>query len=222
MCEAGEDLIGEGDLEGVDPNDELFATKPRRTRKMFAYDWSEGFVSPFLPSPDGLGERMLDAQGVDAETLVCDLGSGEGDLMVEAVKRGAHAVGFELSGELNLTATRRLQEHVGSSFELFQRDFLSPDLDLEVELKGMLRSRPSCKKLVLVMFLLPEALVKLLPALKRCFPMCSALLTVRWPLPIEDSQPVEGRSMIAFPPPPCNNGHGDGYWMYTPRASQDQ
>lgn len=27
------------DMEGIDPNDELFATKPIKPRRMYAYDW---------------------------------------------------------------------------------------------------------------------------------------------------------------------------------------
>jgi hypothetical protein len=29
----------EEDWEGIDPNDELFATKPIKPRRMYAYDW---------------------------------------------------------------------------------------------------------------------------------------------------------------------------------------
>eukprot|EP00961_Rhodomonas_salina_P053658 719785-Rhodomonas_salina.4 len=42
----------EEDNEGIDPDDELYAVKPRRARKMFAYDWASGYVSPFKPTPE--------------------------------------------------------------------------------------------------------------------------------------------------------------------------
>ena len=202
---------GGEDLEGIDPDDELYSTAPRRTRKMFAFEWSEGYVSPFLASPDGLGERMLAGEGVDERTVVCDLGSGEGDLLVAAAAMGAHAVGFELDEKLNEKARLKLE---GSSYEILRQDFLSPDLDLHGMLQRILQSRPSANRLVLVMYLLPEALIKLAPTLERTFPLCSAMLTVRWPLPND----WQGEAVVdkTFPPSPINNGTADGYWVYRP------
>lgn len=216
--EDGKQEYEEEDLEGIDPEDELYATKPTRARKMIAFGWSEGYVSPFLPSPDGLGDRMLSAEGVDAGTIVVDLGSGEGDLLIAATRRGAHAVGFELGEALNETARQRLD---GSSFEIIRTDFLSPDLELDAELRRMLGERPSATKLVLAMYLLPDALVKLMPTLRRCFPLCYALVTVKWPLPTDEaaqkagtSGSGEGWQNYVFPPTPANDGAADGYWAY--------
>jgi len=47
------------DLEGVDPNDELYATAPTRPRRLISFDWAAGFVSPFRSTDDERADEIM-------------------------------------------------------------------------------------------------------------------------------------------------------------------
>lgn len=66
-------------------------------------------VAPFVPTPMGVVEKMLDLAKVTAADVVYDLGSGDGRIvMMAAEKYGAKAVGVELDEDL----ARESQEEV--------------------------------------------------------------------------------------------------------------
>jgi len=56
----------EEDLEGIDPNDELYAVAPMRARKMISFDWGAGYVSPFRPTDDQRAEAIMSCAGASS------------------------------------------------------------------------------------------------------------------------------------------------------------
>jgi ubiquinone/menaquinone biosynthesis C-methylase UbiE len=68
-------------------------------------------LAPYIPTPQILVERMLEAGGVKPGDVVYDLGSGDGRIVITAAQQfGARGVGVELSPELCRTAQKRIKE----------------------------------------------------------------------------------------------------------------
>lgn len=64
----------------------------------------------WLPTPDAMVARMLEAARVDAGDLVYDLGAGEGRIPIAAARKyGARAVGIEYDKDLAALARRNAQ-----------------------------------------------------------------------------------------------------------------
>jgi hypothetical protein len=58
-------------------------------------------TAPFVPTPALVAERMLALAGTDHRDLVCDLGSGDGSVVITAAgKFGARAIGIERDARL--------------------------------------------------------------------------------------------------------------------------
>lgn len=58
-------------------------------------------LAPFVPTPDVVVERMLEAAEVDEKDVVYDLGSGDGRILFSAAETfGAKAVGIEINKTL--------------------------------------------------------------------------------------------------------------------------
>ena len=58
-------------------------------------------LAPYIPSPQAVVDKMLEAARVRAGETVYDLGSGDGRIIITAAQKyKAHAVGVELSGDL--------------------------------------------------------------------------------------------------------------------------
>jgi hypothetical protein len=101
--------------------------------------------------------------------------------------------------DLNRIASAKLS---GFPHALIAKDFTK--CALNAELQGIKDARTQCTRLVLAMFLLPDALNKLASELLECMSLCDVVATMRWPLPEE--YPGFGH--------PENNGREDGYWLY--------
>lgn len=63
--------------------------------------------APWLPTPRAAIEAALDAAGVGPRDVVVDVGTGDGRVLLAAARRGASAVGYELSPFLWLVAWLR-------------------------------------------------------------------------------------------------------------------
>src|SRR5579872_73254 len=67
-------------------------------------------LAPYIPTPQGLVEKMLEAGRVKPGELVYDLGSGDGRIVITAAQKfGAHAVGVELRPDLCRIASERIK-----------------------------------------------------------------------------------------------------------------
>src|SRR6266481_4489630 len=66
-----------------------------------AQDFGSENLAPYLPSPQLVVERMLEAAQIKVGEMVYDLGSGDGRIVITAARKyGANAVGVEISDVL--------------------------------------------------------------------------------------------------------------------------
>jgi 16S rRNA A1518/A1519 N6-dimethyltransferase RsmA/KsgA/DIM1 with predicted DNA glycosylase/AP lyase activity len=67
-------------------------------------------LAPYIPTPQVIVDKMLQAARVKPGQTVYDLGSGDGRIVITAAQKyGAHAVGVELSPDLCRSATARVK-----------------------------------------------------------------------------------------------------------------
>ena len=103
----------------------------------------------WVPTPEEMVEHMLDLAEVSARDLVIDLGSGDGRNVIAAAKRGARARGVEYNPDLvELSRRRAAEAGVADRAAFVQGDMYEADVS---------------DATVLVLFLLPENLRKLMP-----------------------------------------------------------
>ena len=67
-------------------------------------------LAPYIPTPQILVERMLEAGHVKPGDMVYDLGSGDGPIVITAAQKfGAKAVGVEIRADLCRIATEKIK-----------------------------------------------------------------------------------------------------------------
>ena len=67
-------------------------------------------LAPYIPSPQTIVDRMLEAGHVKPGELVYDLGSGDGRVVITAAQKfGARAVGVEIRADLFRIANERIK-----------------------------------------------------------------------------------------------------------------
>ena len=103
----------------------------------------------WVPTPQGLVDKMLDIAHVTANDYVMDLGSGDGRTVITAAKRGARATGIEYNPDM-VELSKRNAEQAGVTGKA---NFLKADL-FETDFS---------KATVITMFLLPDINLKLRP-----------------------------------------------------------
>ena len=65
----------------------------------------------FLPTPALLMDRIMDLANLRKNEIFCDLGSGDGRMLVAAASRGAYAVGIEIDKGLIKKAKEAVWNH---------------------------------------------------------------------------------------------------------------
>jgi SAM-dependent methyltransferase len=107
-------------------------------------------LAPFVPSPSGVVEKMLEMAEVQQADVVYDLGSGDGRIVIAAAKRyGARGIGFDIDEDLvNQARENARREGVSHLVEFRKQDVMTVDLS------------PAT---VVTLYLLPEANMKLRP-----------------------------------------------------------
>ena len=105
----------------------------------------------WVPTPQGVVDKMLDMAKVTKTDFVMDLGSGDGRTVITAAKRGARAMGIEYNPDM-VELSKKNAEAAGMTAratfvkaDLFETDFSKAD--------------------VITMFLLPSINMKLRPKL---------------------------------------------------------
>ncbi len=67
-------------------------------------------LAPYIPTPEAIVDRMLDAAHIKAGETVYDLGSGDGRVVIAAAQKyGARAVGVEIRPDLCRQAEARIK-----------------------------------------------------------------------------------------------------------------
>jgi SAM-dependent methyltransferase len=114
-----------------------------------AQDLESKKIVPFVPTPQEVVDKMIELAGVKKGDVVYDLGSGDGRIVITAAKKGAHAVGFDVDGNLVKESRENIRKAgVQDLAEIRQQDILTVDL-----------SGAS----VVTMYLLPDVNLKLKP-----------------------------------------------------------
>jgi tRNA G37 N-methylase Trm5 len=87
-------------------------------------------LAPFVPSPQPVVEKMLEAANVRPNEVVYDLGSGDGRVLVTAAQKfRASSVGIEISPELVERANQRIKnEGLEKKCRVIQGDARDVDL----------------------------------------------------------------------------------------------
>ncbi|MBI2090959.1 MAG: class I SAM-dependent methyltransferase [Deltaproteobacteria bacterium] len=85
---------------------------------------------PFVPTPIGVVDRMLELAEVNERDTVYDLGSGDGRIVIRAAKRyGARGVGIEMDAELVERSRKKAREEgVSHLVEFRLEDALKVDV----------------------------------------------------------------------------------------------
>jgi predicted RNA methylase len=67
-------------------------------------------LAPYIPTPEAIVDRMLDAAHIKPGEIVYDLGSGDGRIVIEAAQKyGVKAVGVEIRPDLCRQAEARIK-----------------------------------------------------------------------------------------------------------------
>ncbi len=113
--------------------------------------------SVFVPTPQDIVEKMLELAAVKKTDVVCDLGSGDGRIVITAARKyGCRAIGYELDQEL--VDSSRLKVKAAGLKDL-----------VTVELQDIFKTNLEHADVIAV-FLLPQQLEKLLPQLEKMKP----------------------------------------------------
>jgi SAM-dependent methyltransferase len=109
----------------------------------------EGKDVIWVPTPQGLVDRMLDMAKVTPNDYVIDLGSGDGRTVITAAKRGARALGIEYNPDMvELSKRNAEKEGVAGKASFVKADIFENDFS---------------QATVITMYLLPQLNVKLRP-----------------------------------------------------------
>jgi SAM-dependent methyltransferase len=114
-------------------------------------------AAAFVPTPQDVVERMVEAAGIQKGDVVCDLGCGDGRIVVTAARRyGCRAVGYDIDPEcVRLARDNVRREGLDGLVAVEQRDVLTLDL----------RNAD-----VVLLYLSPELNERLLPQLEKLRP----------------------------------------------------
>jgi len=110
----------------------------------------------WVPTPDDLVEQMLDLAKVTSKDFVMDLGSGDGRNIIAAARRGAWGMGIEFNPDLVLLS----KKNAAAAGVYDQAQFVEGDM-FEADIS---------EANVLVLFLLPDNLLKLRPKFLEMHP----------------------------------------------------
>ena len=110
----------------------------------------------WVPTPQGLVDKMLDMAKVTPQDYLIDLGSGDGITVITAAKRGLTALGIEYNPDMVELAKRKAAEAKVSDKATFMKaDIFESDFS---------------KATVITLFLLPQLNLKLRPTLLNLKP----------------------------------------------------
>src|SRR3990167_7212577 len=103
---------------------DLLLTKPKAS-KLFGFQWSSGFVSPFriTKNIEILLELLETDIKVTNQTKICDLGCGDGIVLIEVCKKfNCKGIGFDLDENLIKEASNKIEKIIKQF--LFTRNYI--------------------------------------------------------------------------------------------------
>ena len=165
----------------------------------------EGKDVIWVPTPQGLVDRMLDMAKLTAKDIHYDLGSGDGRTVITAAKRGAQAYGVEFNPDMVALSNRlAAKEGVSGKATFINGDIFQTDFS---------------KATVLTLYLLPSLNLKLRPTILKMKPgtrvVSHAFTMDDWQADQTDT--VEGRTAYLWiVPAPV-----EGTWMLSGSGQSD-
>lgn len=111
----------------------------------------------FVPTPQDVGDKMLELAKVTKDDLVYDLGCGDGRIVVTAAKRfGCRAIGYDIDPQRVQESLENIEaNNVGHLVRIEQKDIFTLDLS---------------EANVVTLYLLPDLNVALIPQLEKLKP----------------------------------------------------
>lgn len=99
-------------------------------RPSFSQDFSRNNLAPYIPSPEKVVDKMLEAGHVKAGDVLYDLGSGDGRIVIAAAQKyHARAVGVELRSDLCKATEARIRKlGLEGQVSLIHGDLMKVDL----------------------------------------------------------------------------------------------
>ncbi len=84
---------------------------------------------PYLPTPNKNLSKMLELAELKPNELLIDLGSGDGRILIEAAKKGAKAIGYEIDPFLVWTARKEIKKQgLENKIKIYRQSFWKADL----------------------------------------------------------------------------------------------
>ena len=84
----------------------------------------------YFPTKDSITKEMVNLANVGPQDLVFDLGSGDGRILIEAAKKGARAVGYEIDPFLVLSSRKKIRQlKLDHLAKVYWKSFWSADLN---------------------------------------------------------------------------------------------
>jgi len=124
-------------------------TAPAESKEYTPQVGQSGKDVVWVPTPDGLVERMLRMARVGPKDVVIDLGSGDGRTVIAAAKLGARATGIEYNPDMvSLSIKNAEKAGLGDKVKFVKADIFESDFG---------------EATVITMYLLPSLNVKLRP-----------------------------------------------------------
>ena len=146
----------------------------------------------WVPTAQGLVEKMLDLATVAPQDYLIDLGSGDGRLVIAAGKRGARALGIEYNPDMvELSKRNAAKAGVADKVQFVKADIFESDFS---------------QATVITLFLLPDLNLKLRPQLLNLKPGTRVVSNT---FTMEDWTP-DG---IATMPEPCSTHCTALFWI---------
>jgi len=134
----------------------VFQLQENRDAVLYAdeRDLDSSYVAPFVPTPHEVVDRMLELAEITQGDVLYDLGSGDGRIVIAAVKKySVKAVGFEIDPALVKVSRQNIKEAgLEDSAEIREQDVRAVDFS------------PAS---VVTMYLYPGANLRLMPELMR-------------------------------------------------------
>ncbi|KAF9176029.1 hypothetical protein BGX21_002272 [Mortierella sp. AD011] len=228
-------------------NPDLLGEEIPKAKRFFSFDWANGFISPFRPTPQDVlsnlfGNIEFSTPGKDS---LLDLGCGDGLVLLQALQtfprsQLVRAVGVDLDRPLLEAARDKILQsksmtiedpdssHLTSNYndaieydilprlELYHGDLLDKDEALSSIITPSMTTETAIDKPMtmrrlvqdcshIFVYLLPEALSKLVPLLLESLEQGKFVLSMQWEIP-------ELKRYQAY------GGADQRYYIYSPKA----
>lgn len=125
---------------------------------------------PYVPTPPESVAQMIEEAKISPSDVVADLGSGDGRILIEALKAGAkRAIGYEIHpGLVKLSRFKASTAGLADRFDVRRKSFWKADLS-------------DCS--IVFLYQIPYAMGKIETLLKRTLPKGSRVVSYAFPCP---------------------------------------